>query len=105
MGDLGGKFIQSTAGHKSRLITLGEGKTIFQYVAEKRGATFVLVNEAFTTVTCFSCGEKTGPKGKKGLSIRDWACPNCHAIHDRDINAAQNILNVGQKSILLPLAV
>jgi putative transposase len=42
--------------------------------------------------TCSACGRLDGPKP---LSVRTWACP-CGAVHDRDVNAAQNILAVGQ---------
>ena len=34
-------------------------------------------------------------KSKKGIIFRKWICPNCHALHDRDINSAINILQEG----------
>ena len=41
---------------------------------------------------CSACGKLDGPKP---LSVSSWGCP-CGAVHDRDVNAAQNILAVGQ---------
>jgi putative transposase len=41
---------------------------------------------------CSACGRLDGPKP---LSVRSWTCP-CGAVHDRDVNAAKNILAVGQ---------
>ena len=44
---------------------------------------------------CNVCGY-TNPK-TKDLSVREWTCPNCSTVHDRDVNAAINILNEGIK--------
>lgn len=41
---------------------------------------------------CHRCGHKMS---YMGLEIREWTCPTCHTIHDRDINAAINIKNEG----------
>jgi putative transposase len=46
-----------------------------------------------TTRTCSACGVNDGPKP---LSIRTWTCPACGTIHDRDVNAAINILAAGR---------
>lgn len=46
-----------------------------------------------TSQLCSDCGVKDGPKP---LSVRTWQCAACGAIHDRDVNAARNILAAGQ---------
>jgi len=46
-----------------------------------------------TTQTCSACGTRDGPKP---LSIRTWQCAACCAVHDRDVNAARNILAAGR---------
>jgi IS605 OrfB family transposase len=69
-------------------------KQQLEYKAITRGVLFAEVNEAFSTQTCSSCGSVEGPKGAAGLGIREWRC-SCGTSHQRDTNAAVNILRRG----------
>jgi transposase len=46
-----------------------------------------------TSQVCSACGVKDGPKP---LSVRTWTCAACGTVHDRDVNAARNILAAGR---------
>ncbi|TWH71420.1 IS605 OrfB family transposase [Azomonas agilis] len=72
-------------------------KTMLEYKCAGAGIVFKAVNEAYTTQTCSNCGAlpDSRPKGIAGLGIREWTCSACGVRHDRDINAAKNILAVG----------
>ncbi len=72
----------------------GQFINILEFKAECAGATVIKVNPAFTTQACSSCGSIEGPKGQSGLAVREWAC-SCGVTHDRDVNAAKNILRLG----------
>jgi putative transposase len=72
----------------SQLLRLLEEK------AEHYGRTFHRIGRFVpSSQICSQCGVKDGPKP---LSVRIWVCATCTAIHDRDVNAAKNILAVGQ---------
>jgi len=72
-------------------------KTMLDYKCAHAGIVFKEVNESYTTQTCSSCGAlpESRPKGLAGLGIREWTCSACGVTHDRDVNAAKNILAVG----------
>ena len=46
-----------------------------------------------TSQVCSACGVKDGPKP---LHVREWTCAACGTAHDRDVNAARNILAAGR---------
>ena len=72
-------------------------RTQLRYKASRHGARYVEANERMTSQTCSDCGAIGGPKGIAGLAVRHWNCPCCGASHDRDVNAARNILRVGRE--------
>lgn len=73
--------------------------TFLQYKSLRRGGIVLKVSEKFSTVTCSACLSRCGPSGLSGLSIREWACKMCGAVHDRDHNAAKNILRSGRGTL------
>lgn len=75
----------------------GQLKAMLGYKCAHAGIVFKEVNEAYTTQTCSCCGYITAnsPKGRAGLGIKVWSCSECGVTHDRDVNAAKNILAVG----------
>jgi putative transposase len=73
-------------------------KTQLQYKGEDAGRCVTIVNERHTTQACSSCRALTGPTGLDSLVVRSWMCSGCGGTHDRDINAAKNILFVGRCS-------
>ena len=72
-------------------------KTMLETKSRQAGIVFMEVNEAYSTQTCSCCGSipASSPKGRAGLGIREWTCSDCGAVHDRDVNAAKNILARG----------
>lgn len=71
-------------------------KRMLEYKAQQRGILYREINEAWTTQTCSECGALGGPKGLQGLGMREWECGHCGDVHDRDVNAARNILSLGR---------
>ena len=70
---------------------------LLRYKCEWYGKLFILVPPHYTSRICHQCGWDSG---KKPLDIREWTCPHCHETHDRDINAAINILYRGLETYL-----
>lgn len=74
-------------------------RAMLSYKSMRKGGIYVEVPEAYTTQACSECGSIAGPRGRAGLNERMWACSECGADHDRDTNAALNILRLGQQSL------
>ncbi len=67
-------------------------KNFLDYKSQRAARTFEVVSERNTSVTCSACGALSGPRWVNGLIVRSWVCRDCGELHDRDVNAARNIL-------------
>jgi putative transposase len=67
-----------------------------EYKAGMRGGQIVVADRFYpSSKTCSDCGHKLEALS---LSVREWPCPVCGSIHDRDVNAAINLKNMAVSS-------
>lgn len=108
VGDVSSKGLVKTKMAKSVLDAgWGSLKTMLEYKCDHAGVVFEEIDEAHSTQSCSCCGAvpASSPKGRAGLRIREWTCSECGAEHDRDINAARNILAAGHRRLAVGITV
>ena len=70
-----------------------------EYKSKWNGRNYIKIDTFYaSSQLCFSCGYKN--TNVKDLKVRDWICPFCNTKHDRDINAAKNILSEGLRKVV-----
>lgn len=70
-------------------------RMMLEYKCKWYGKKLIAVDPKNTSRICSNCGYNSSVKP---LNVREWTCPKCHVHHDRDINAAVNILNRAVKT-------
>jgi putative transposase len=79
-------------------VSWGEFRRQLEYKCEWYGKKLVKTSTFFpSSQKCHVCGYKN--TDVKDLSVREWVCPECGTQHDRDVNAAINILSEGMKLV------
>ncbi|MBQ7220772.1 MAG: transposase [Synergistaceae bacterium] len=85
-------------GQKIHSLGFSEFVKILEYEASKFGTQIVFVPPFFpSSQLCSACGYQN--PDVKNLKVREWTCPQCHTHHERDRNAAKNILMAGASAI------
>jgi len=95
--DLNIKAMQKLWGKKISDLSHSSFVAIIKYQCSKTGSTVVEIDRFYpSSKTCSDCGYvlKELP-----LKVREWTCPGCGEIHDRDLNAAINIHRVGTSTL------
>jgi putative transposase len=93
--DTPGKRVRQKAALNRAVLdcALGEFRSMLEYKAQRHGRTLVVVDRWFpSSKTCSRCGHLLADLS---LTTRHWSCPACRTRHDRDLNAAKNILAAG----------
>ncbi len=76
-------------------VNFGECRRLLEYKASWYGRDLSVIDRWYpSSKTCSVCGYKY-----EGLTLneREWTCPECGTVHDRDVNAARNILAEGMR--------
>ena len=78
-------------------VSFSELKQILKYKASWNDKQVIFIDRFYpSSKKCHCCGYKNE---ELKLSDRQWICPKCGVVHDRDINAAKNILEEGKRII------
>ncbi|MDR0615198.1 MAG: transposase, partial [Synergistaceae bacterium] len=95
--DLNMKAMQRMWGRKVSDLGHAQFLNILAWQMRKHGAQGAKIDRFYpSSKTCSSC---LYVLPELPLSVREWICPKCNAAHDRDINAALNILRVGASTL------
>ncbi len=96
--DLNLQAMKKLWGRKISSYAFGEFVRKLMYVATKYGTVIHKIGcYEPSSQLCSNCGYRY--KGVKDLRVRQWECPECHTVHDRDVNAARNILRIGLNEV------
>ena len=88
------KAMQKGHGKKVNDYGFAEFENILDYVGSQMGTRVVKVDKFYpSSQICHNCGYQN--KDVKDVRVYEWTCPNCGEHHDRDRNAARNILSEG----------
>lgn len=91
--NIAGMFQNKKWSAKLQKISLAQLVSMIKYKSEWYGKTFIQIDRFFpSTQICSTCSYQNT---EITIDIRNWVCPKCGTHHDRDVNAAKNILNEG----------
>ena len=96
------KIAQTRMAKRSLDAGWSDFKNMLSYKAIRHGGNMIEVSERHSTQTCSECGSlpPSRPRGIAGLGIRRWTCDDCGSVHDRDVNAARNIVRAGLRTLV-----
>ncbi|MEG3971065.1 RNA-guided endonuclease TnpB family protein [Microcoleus sp. T2B6] len=93
------KGMQRLWGRKISDLAFGEFLQVLEWVAQKKNKQVIFIDQWYpSSKTCNHCGHVLK---KLDLNTREWRCPSCQNVNDRDENAAKNICAVGASTVKL----